>query len=176
MGPSPRLVPPDQLLDPEADSHHHKLEIEPVWLQPQEEIDAEDYRKRSKPQRVRVAPGPREQPIERVSEQQLRYDQVDRVVHLAPVPPPVQKDSQLGARLHVVLFAEDDVERQAPAAGRREKRGAPCDQSCAGSPEGPAQGWVVLRRREETECDEQQREREREGKRPHGRKLSEPRS
>ena len=106
------LVPADQLFGGEADRHHDELQIEPVRLEPEEQIDAEDDRERTEAERVGVAPRPAEQHVEGVREEQLGGDEVGRVVHLTPVPAPVQQHRALRAGLQVVLFPGHPIQRQ----------------------------------------------------------------
>src|SRR5436309_14382485 len=46
------LVPPDQLFCREAEGQHHELKLEPIRLEPEEKVRAENNWKRKKTQRV----------------------------------------------------------------------------------------------------------------------------
>ena len=73
------FVPPDQFLGREADGDQQKLKIEPVWLEPEEQVRAEDNWKRSKAKREGISSRPRQQRIERVRKDQLPGDERRRV-------------------------------------------------------------------------------------------------
>jgi hypothetical protein len=106
------LVPANELLGEESDRHHQELEVEPVRLEPQEQVDAENDRKRTESERVRLAARPPEQDVEGIGEQKLGGEKVERVVHLAPVPAPIQHDRELRAGLQIVLLAQVDFQHQ----------------------------------------------------------------
>src|SRR5262245_4593332 len=93
----------DELFCCEAKRHHHELEIEPLRLEQEEQVCAEDDRKRKEPECVSVSPRPGQQHVEGIGEEQLRDDQIKRIVYLPPVPPPVREDGRLKARLQIVL-------------------------------------------------------------------------
>ena len=75
------LLPADQLLGAEADGDEQELEGEPLRHEPQEQVDAEDDRKRAEAERVAVAARPRQQHVEGVGEQELRRHEWQVVVH-----------------------------------------------------------------------------------------------
>src|SRR4051812_36317208 len=61
----PILIPPNQFFRSKTERHQCKLQIEPVWLEPEEQIDAEDHRKRSETKSEDVASRPGQQHVER---------------------------------------------------------------------------------------------------------------
>ena len=71
----PSFVPADQLLAGERQCNHQELQVEPIRLEPEEQVDAEDDRERTEAERVGVAPRPGEQHVERVGEEELRGDE-----------------------------------------------------------------------------------------------------
>ena len=71
----PVPVPANQLLGREAQTDHDELEVEPVRLEPEEQVDAEDHRKGTEAEHVASTPRPAEQHVERVREDQLRGDE-----------------------------------------------------------------------------------------------------
>ncbi|MXY18307.1 MAG: hypothetical protein F4Y57_15305 [Acidobacteria bacterium] len=133
--PAALLVPADELLDGKADRHHQELQVEPVRLEPHEEVDAEDDRERAESEHVPLTARPGEQHVERIGEGELGGDQVRGVVHLAPVPAPVGVDGELRARLHPVLLAEDDVKGESapPPAGQHMEHDGPGQEQAAGA-------------------------------------------
>ena len=148
VGPSSVLVPADALLRREADGDHEELEVEPVRLEPEKEVGAEDDRERAEPERIRVAPRPGEQHVERVGEQQLGDDQVGVLVDRRPVPSPVQEDRRVRAGLHVVLGARNDLEDEdADAAPRGDQQDeGPCQQDRGAAENRPEQPVVLENR------------------------------
>ena len=99
--------------------------VEPVRLEPEEQVDAEDHRKGAEAERVGLPPRPAKQHVEGVGEEQLRGDERGGVVDRPPVPAPVEQHRTLRARLEVVLLPQDDLQRERAArrAGR-ERRAA----------------------------------------------------
>ena len=104
------LVPADQLLRGQPKRHHRELQIEPVRLEPEEQIDAEDDGKRSEAERVGVAPRPAEQHVERVREEQLGEDEGAERVNRRPIPAPIQQHRALRAGLQIVLLPQDHIQ------------------------------------------------------------------
>src|SRR5262249_55501128 len=107
-----------------------------------------------------VASRPAEKHVERVREQQLGGDQMRRVVHLAPVPAPVDEQRPLDARLQVMLFAQHDLDAQrSPTTYRRcEECRIPRKQQHSNARERPRQRRVLpdgIEKQEstETECE-----------------------
>src|SRR5579863_8519453 len=103
-------LPTNQLFRRQAKRDHRELEVEPVWLEPEEEIDTKNNGKRSETQSVRVAPRPTEQHVERVCEQELGDDEVTGGVDLRPIPSPIQQHRNLRAGLQVVLLSQDHID------------------------------------------------------------------
>src|SRR5690349_6304470 len=110
------LVPSDQLFGSEPDGDQKKLKVEPVGLEPEEQVRAEDDRKRSESERIRVATRPGEQRVKRVRKYELPGDERRGLVHLRPVPAPVREDAEMRAGLNVVLLAERHLNRQRTTA------------------------------------------------------------
>ena len=158
----PLFVPPDQILGREADGNHQELQIEPVLLEPEEKVGAEDDRELAEAERVAVAVRPGEQHVERIREQQLRHEKVCGVVDRLPVPAPVEQDRSLGAGLQVVLLAEHDVDRQRPPPIPEQQSGVPHQQDADGADEGPEEPGIFLHGRRERERGQGEGESERE--------------
>jgi hypothetical protein len=127
---TPILVPADELFRGEADRDHHKLQVEPILLEPQKQIRTQDDWQRPEPERIRVASRPGEQHVERVREEQLRDDQIRRFVHGPPIPTPIQEDRRVGTCLNVVLRSQHNLEVQCAvvAKGRNEQDAVPREQ------------------------------------------------
>jgi hypothetical protein len=106
------LVPADEFLREEADRNHDELQREQVIPEAEKKIDAEDDWKRTEREQVRVAPRPRQQHVERVSEDNLAGKQDGCVADRIPIEAPVDVNRELRDRLHVVLGAQDDLGRQ----------------------------------------------------------------
>ena len=80
-----------------------ELQDEPVVLEPEKQVRAEDDRKRTEAEHVLFAARPRQQHVERVGEEQLREEQRHEVVDRRPVPAPVGVDGELAKALDVML-------------------------------------------------------------------------
>ena len=129
------LFPPNQLLRRKTDGDEHQLQIEPLGLEPEEQVDAENHGERRESERVPVPSRPGEQHVERVGKDQLRGNEIRRSVHLSPVVPPIEKDGALGAGLQIVLRAEDHIDSQGtrpapdvhgqPRVPQKEQHGGP---------------------------------------------------
>src|SRR5262245_42736326 len=65
-----------------------ELQIEPVGLEPQKQVDAENDREEAESNRVGAAARPDQQHLGCVREQQLRDQERRRLVDLRPVPAP----------------------------------------------------------------------------------------
>ncbi len=143
------LCPSDEVFRRKSNGNQQKLKIEPVRSKPKKQIDAQDDRNWREPERIGVASRKCDKHVERVRKEELRDNQVRRVVDLAPVPPPVQEDRCLRDRLNVMLLLEDDVDGEYPRApdGRGEQEGVPRTDEGSSPPEGPQQmrvshhGW-----------------------------------
>ena len=160
VDPAAVLLPADQVLRREPQRDQQELEVEPVRLEPEEQVDAEDDRYRSETQRAGAPPRPRQQQVERVGEQQLGQQQVRGVVHLAPVPAPVEEDRPLCARLHVVLRAERHLQLdRRPEPGQQR---VPSGQRQRRRQEGPTQRRVAGHVRQQAQRAERGGERQRE--------------
>ena len=109
------LLPAQEFLGGEPERHHEELEVEPIVSEPEKKVDAEDDRKRTESEGVGLPARPAEKHVERVREHKLGGEKVERVIHLAPVPAPVQHHRELGARLQIVLLAHVDLERELPS-------------------------------------------------------------
>ena len=97
-------VPTNQFFRGQSERDHRELEIEPVRLEPEEQIDAEDDGKRSETERVGVTPRPDEQHVECVGEHELGDDTGGRGVNRRPIPAPIYEHRPLRAGLQVVLL------------------------------------------------------------------------
>ena len=93
-----------------------KLEAEPVVLEPQEQVRAEDDRERPEAEHIGLAARPRQQHVERIREQQLGHDQRREVVDRAPVPAPVRVDGEVAEALDVVLGPRRRQNQRRPPA------------------------------------------------------------
>ena len=72
-----------EFLGGEAQCDQHELQVVPIGLEPDEQVDAEDDRKLPEADGVAVPVRPREQHVERIRERQLRGHQRNLVVHQA---------------------------------------------------------------------------------------------
>ena len=95
--------------------HHQELQIEPVRLEPQKQIDAEDDRKRREAQSVdrRAATSRaacRMHTRKAIAARMKGAKGVDR----RPIPAPIQQHRALRAGLHVVLLPQDHLQRERP--------------------------------------------------------------
>ncbi len=167
VDPPAFAVPADQLLAQEADRDHQELQVEPVVPEPEEEVDAEDDREGPEAQRVALSPGPREQHVEGVREEELRGDERGHLVHGPPEPPPVGENRELAHRLDVVLSAQHRRQRPARALPLEpgEEDRLPRQQDGPGAPERQDEPRVRLdpRRQGQSQQPERQRERNVEG-------------
>ena len=75
---------------PETHGDEQKLQAEPVVLEPQEQVRAEDDRERPEAEQIGLAARPGQQHVERVREEQLRRRAAGEVVDRRPVPAPVR--------------------------------------------------------------------------------------
>ncbi len=135
----PVLFPPDQFFGGETDRHHQELEVKPIRSEPKEQVNAEDHRKRTEAQRVSIPPRPGQQDVESVGEDQLRDDEIVGVIHLPPMPAPVDEYRRVHARLQIVLRPEARFEREGAtlAHRRNEQDRDPDEKHSGGSNERP---------------------------------------
>ena len=94
--------PGNELLAEYARSHHGELQEIPIWLEPKKQVCAEHDGERTEPEYPIVAPRPTNQHIQGVDENNLRDDQRDLVINLAPIPSPVRVNAGMHRELHVV--------------------------------------------------------------------------
>ena len=64
-------LPADELFTQKTHSDHHELHVEPLVVEPEKQIGAEDNGNRPKAEAVAAAPRPSEQHAEGVGEQDL---------------------------------------------------------------------------------------------------------
>ena len=121
------FFPADQVFGGEPGGHHQELKVEPIRLEPEKQVDAEDHREWTEAQGVGVPPRPREQHLEPIGEKELGGNEIYRAVDLTPVPPPIQQYGSLSTCLEVVLPARHDLDDQDAARTfrRRKENGAP---------------------------------------------------
>ncbi len=160
-------VPANQLLGGEAERHDRKLQVEPVRLEPEKQVDAEDDWNGAETEGVDVAPRPGEQHVEGIREQQLRGDEVGRLVDLRPVPAPVEQHRALGTGLHVVLLPRNDLERQRAGATPRAcgERGVPCAKRERSAHKREQEPGIRADGSEQRQAGQRARERQRERER-----------
>ena len=160
-------VPTNQLFRGQPERHHRELQIEPVRLEPEEQIDAEDDRKRSEAESVGVAPRPAEQHVERVREDQLGEDEGRKGVDRRPIPAPIQQHRALRAGLQVMLLPQDHLQRERPPAapGPNEQHRIPGAQRSGGAQKRPQRVRVLANRSQECKAGETERERQRQKER-----------
>ena len=127
----PVPVPADQFFRGQSERHHRELQIEPVRLEPEEQIDAEDDGKRCEAESVGVAARPAEQHVERIREEQLREDEGREGIDRRPIPAPVQQHRSLRAGLQIVLFPQHDFERERSSGENEQHRVPDGKQSAA---------------------------------------------
>ena len=89
--------------------------------------------------RVRVAPRPRQQHVERVGEHNLAGDEDGRVPDRIPIEAPIDVNRELRDRLHVVLGAQHDLGRERPPAGANREHREPDQEDGAGPFKGAQQ-------------------------------------
>src|SRR2546427_553798 len=102
MHVSPLFVPADQVFGGEPGRHHQELKVEPIRLEPEKQVDAEDHREWTEAQGVGVPPRPREKHLEPIGEKQLAGNESHRAVDLMPVQTPIQQTGSLGTRMEAV--------------------------------------------------------------------------
>jgi hypothetical protein len=137
--------PAQELLGEKAERHHRELQIEPVVLKPQEQVDAENDRERPETERELAPVRPGEQAVETVGKQELRGNERRGVIDLAPVVAPIQDDRALLTGLQVVLAAQHDFERHhLPTAQNAEQQHAPREQEQRGGDDGGAHRGTLL--------------------------------
>ena len=154
----PIPVPADELLGREAESHHQELQVEPVWLEPQKQVDAEDDRERTEAEHIRVSPRPAEQHVQGIGEHQLPGDEMGRGIHWRPVPTPIHEYRELGAGLQIVLFSRLYRQRQRSARALRQQDRVPRKQCRRRAPEGPRHVRVLSDRGEQSKGGQTQRD------------------
>ena len=115
----PIARPLDEFLAEDARGDHEELQEEPIVAKPHEEVRAQDDRKRAAAEYPAIAAKPRDEHVETVGEEQLRRDQRDVSVDLAPVPSPVGINAGLHRRLDVMNRQGTDLVGE-PAAGSSE--------------------------------------------------------
>ncbi len=160
------LLPAQELLGREGQRDHQELPVEPVRLEPEEQVHAEDDGHDAEADLLLVAPRPAEQGVEGVGEDDLREDDPGRGVDPVGVPTPVDVDGALHERLHPVRPAQDVVHPQRPAAAgrRQEERGVPDEQHAGRAQEGPEHPRARVHRGDEREGREHQGEDQGEAK------------
>src|ERR1051326_1823859 len=138
------LVPPDQFFSGETQSDHHELEIKPIRLEPKEQMRAEDDRERKEAQNVMISPGPGQQQVECICEQELSDNQVIRRIYLRPIPAPIRKNCRLEACLQIVLrlWREFQCERSPLPPSRHEQNHSPRDQHARGAHKRPEEPGI----------------------------------
>ena len=157
-------LPAHERLAGKAERDQGKLQGEPVVLEPEKQVGAEDDREGAKPQAVFLAPRPRQEHVERVGKQELADEQRQEVVDRRPVPPPIGVHGELTAALNVMLRArrhEAQVRRTARA--NRQHR-VPGQQQRGRSPERPCERLALPQPGQQGECEEARREDEGRGK------------
>ena len=92
---------------------------------------------------------------------------VGEFVDRAPVPAPIQKDRSVGARLHVVLCAQYDFERERAVFSERggQQREIPQEKDGADAEERPQQPGVARNRRVQSKRGETGSRQKRQGNR-----------
>ena len=174
-------LPPDEGLGRERESDEQKLEVEPAFVEPEEQVDAEDDGDGAEAEPAGLAPRPGEEEVEGVGEEELGGDEDRGVADRGPVPAPVEEHRRLGAGLDPVLGPGVDLDGQAPAAAARPQAepGAPRREQGGGPEEGRGEGGMPVRpggdARREGECDARH-EREAAGRRERPRPAGERRS
>ena len=136
-------LPANQFLGGKAYGDHHELQIKPVRLEPQEQVDAEDDRERPETERVGLPARPHQQHVERIRKRELRRNQRHRVIDGPPVPAPVEKHARLGTRLKVVLGAQLHFERQRAIAHAPPQCGSPQHDERRRGQNRFADAWVL---------------------------------
>jgi hypothetical protein len=141
--------PAQELLGEKAERDHRELQVEPVVLEPQEQVDAENDRERPETEDELAPVRPREEAVEAVGKQELRGNERRSVIDLAPVIAPIQEDRALLTSLQVVLAARHDLERHSlPTAQNTEQQPAPREQEQGGKDEGGAHRGTLLQQGE----------------------------
>ena len=147
--------PAQELLGEKAERHHRELQVEPVVLEPEEQLDAENDRERAEAEHEGAPVRPREQAVEAVGKQELRGNERRGVIDLAPVVAPIQDDRALQTGLQVVLAAQHDFERHLlPTAQNAEQQPAPREQEQRGGDDGGAHRGTLLQRGELAEHEQ----------------------
>ena len=95
---------------------HQELQEKPICLEPQKKGGAEDNRKRTESEYPFIATRPAHQHVEDIDESDLRHDQGNLVIHLAPVPAPIGVNRGMHDHLHVVDRFGNDFITQLTAA------------------------------------------------------------
>ena len=95
-------MPDDEFLRQEADRNQDELVDEPIVLERQEQVGAEDDRQRPEAQAPFLPARPGEQPLEGEGEDDLRDEQERVVGNERPIETPEDVDGQMQAGLDVM--------------------------------------------------------------------------
>ena len=83
-------LPRDEFLTEYAGGHQQELQEEPVILEPEKQIGAQNDGKRTKAENPLIAPRPAHQHVENIDKYNLGDNQRGVVIDFAPVPSPVE--------------------------------------------------------------------------------------
>ncbi len=157
-------IPTNQFLRGQAERDHCELQVEIVRLEPEEQIDAEDYGKRGEAENVRIAPRPAKQHVECIREEVVgRAMKGAEGVDRRPIPAPIQQYRALRTCLQVVLLPQSHLQPERPSAPPcvDEQRCVPGAQRDGRAQKRPQCFWVVTDGSAECKADETEGERKR---------------
>ena len=137
-----------------AGGHQQELQEEPVVFEPQKQIRAEDDWKRTEAENPLIAPRPAHQHVQNVDKHNLRNNQRRVVIHLAPVPSPIQIDAGVHRELDIVnRLGDDGVAEYAPGLRRPMAHEHQQDRHrTRGCPDGAGQSRIGAHPRDQRKC------------------------
>src|SRR5687768_15606697 len=96
-------LPAHKSLAEEAQRDECELQAEPIVLEPEKQVGAENNWEGAEANDIRFAPRPRQQHVEGIGEEQLTEKKRREIINGRPIPSPIRVHAELTKALNVVL-------------------------------------------------------------------------